>query len=122
VRYLEDEGEGEICRVTDLSEVGEENPVRILKNHRRGALVVGSHLWVTRVDLGKKKERRERRGAEASFYTPKPDLSDISDPGSDMSDTNRIYPAKADLANFLQRMVSVGYIRVGMDKSDECRY
>jgi hypothetical protein len=85
-------------------------------------LVAGSHLWVTRVDLGKKKERRERRGAKASFYTPEPDLSDISNPGSDMSGTNRIYPAKADLANFLQKMVSVGYIRVGMDKSDECRY
>jgi hypothetical protein len=37
--YLEDGGEGEICRGTDFSEGGEKNPPRILKNHQRGALV-----------------------------------------------------------------------------------
>jgi hypothetical protein len=29
--YLEEEGEGEICRGMDLSEGGEENPPRILR-------------------------------------------------------------------------------------------
>jgi hypothetical protein len=43
----------------DLSEVREENPPRILKNRRRGALVARSHLWVAEVDLRKKNERRD---------------------------------------------------------------
>jgi hypothetical protein len=59
--YLEDEWEGEICREMDLSEVGEENPPRILKNHRKEALDAGGRL----LELEEKKRRRGRRGAGA---------------------------------------------------------
>jgi hypothetical protein len=45
----------------DLSEVGEENPPRILKNHRKEALDAGGRL----LELEEKKRRRGRRGAGA---------------------------------------------------------
>jgi hypothetical protein len=99
-KYLEGKGDGEIRRGMDLSEVGEENPPKILKNHRREALVIRSHLLVARVELEEKKRRRGRRGAGGLFYRPGTRESDISD-RSDMSGPDRIYLVNSDLAEIL---------------------
>jgi hypothetical protein len=100
--YLEGEGEGEIHRGMDLSEVGEENPPRILKNRRREALVTGSHLLVAGEELRREKEKKRPKGCGRLFYRPGTRVSD-------MSDTDRIYPANFDLAELgrIYPMISV---------------
>jgi hypothetical protein len=66
-KYLKGEEDGEIYRGMDLSEVGEENPPRILENRRRKALLAGSHLLIAGVKLEEKKRRRGRRGEGGLF-------------------------------------------------------
>jgi hypothetical protein len=105
--YLENEGEGEIRRGTDLSEVGEENPQRILKNCRREALVIRSCPWVAGEELEEKKRRRGRRWCGRPFIGLEFEhriysRSNISDQ-SDIFSLNRIYPVQSDLAEILQK-------------------
>jgi hypothetical protein len=76
--YIGDEGEGEIRRGMNLFDGGEENPPRILKNRRRGALVTDRSPFVTGAGLEKKKRRMERRGMGPSHIDQNPNL-DISD-------------------------------------------
>jgi hypothetical protein len=81
--YLEGEGGEEFYGGMDLSEVGEENPPKNPLESSEGSLGHrGSPLGCRSVVGGEKRE-----GEGASFYTPEPGPSDISDTGSDMSDT-----------------------------------
>jgi hypothetical protein len=94
----------------DLSEVGEENLPRILKNRWMRDLVAEKSPMGHRRWLGEEIDRRDQRGVGAPFNTPEPDLSDISDLGSDISDRpdisgpNRICLTIYDLAKFSSKI------------------